>query len=134
MFELVPLTPTMADGMVRWVAETSLVASILALVALLGGRFRRLGPAARHALWLVVLVKLMTPPLVHWPWSRPWPLPISSVANRLAPDRTALSRSADDQARPLNDLARFWEGEPPGEACLSPARTEPRPPRITKGH
>src|SRR5262249_38810532 len=26
------------------------------------------GPATRHALWLVVLVKLVTPPLLSWPW------------------------------------------------------------------
>ena len=33
----------------------------------------------------------------------------------------------------LNHLARFREGEPPGEPS-NPARTEPRPPGITKGH
>ena len=33
----------------------------------------------------------------------------------------------------LNHLARFREGEPPGEPS-HPARTEPRPPGITKGH
>ena len=35
---------------------------------------------------------------------------------------------------PINPLARFGEGESPGELCREPARTEPRPPRITKGH
>jgi beta-lactamase regulating signal transducer with metallopeptidase domain len=54
--------------MLRWFAETTLVAAALAAVAALAPRLRTLGPAARHALWLVVLVKLMTPPLVHWPW------------------------------------------------------------------
>ena len=33
----------------------------------------------------------------------------------------------------LNQVARFREGEPPGEPSHDPARTEPRPPRITKG-
>ena len=33
----------------------------------------------------------------------------------------------------LNALARSWEGEPPGEPLRNPARTEPRPPRITRG-
>ena len=53
--------------MLIWFAETTLIASILAAVALLGGRWRRIGPVARHALWLVVLVKLVTPPIVCWP-------------------------------------------------------------------
>ena len=55
--------------MLGWFAETTLVASGLAAVAALGGRVRSIGPAARHALWLVVLIKLMTPPLVCWPWA-----------------------------------------------------------------
>ena len=62
--------------MARWFAETTLVALALALVAHLVGRLRGPGPAIRHLLWLVVLAKLMTPPLVHWPWS----LPVGLVA------------------------------------------------------
>src|SRR5438034_4008956 len=58
--------------MLGWFAETMLVASGLALVAALAGRLRSIGPTARHALWLVVLVKLMTPPVVCWPWPAPW--------------------------------------------------------------
>ncbi len=34
----------------------------------------------------------------------------------------------------LSHLARFPEGEPPGEPISQAARTEPRPPRITKAH
>ena len=40
---------------------------------------------------------------------------------------------ATQRLRALNHLARFREGEPPGEPS-HPARTEPRPPGITKGH
>jgi beta-lactamase regulating signal transducer with metallopeptidase domain len=58
--------------MLGWFAETTLVASGLALVAILAGRHRSIGPTARHALWLVVLIKMMTPPLVSWPWAAPW--------------------------------------------------------------
>jgi beta-lactamase regulating signal transducer with metallopeptidase domain len=54
--------------MLWWIVETTLVAAALAVVATLLPRLRPLGPAARHALWLVVLVKLMTPPLLSWPW------------------------------------------------------------------
>jgi hypothetical protein len=35
---------------------------------------------------------------------------------------------------PINRPAGFREGEPPGEPLALPARTEPRPPKITKSH
>src|SRR4051794_653719 len=50
-----------------WIVETTAVASLLALVAAVAGRWTRLGPATRHAFWLVVLIKLMMPPLLQWP-------------------------------------------------------------------
>jgi beta-lactamase regulating signal transducer with metallopeptidase domain len=58
--------------MVGWFAETTLVAAGLATVAALVSRLRRVGPAVRHILWLVVLIKLMTPALVSWPWAVTW--------------------------------------------------------------
>lgn len=57
--------------MLAWFAETTLVAAALAVLATLIGRFGRLGPAARHALWFLVLLKLLTPPLLHWPRLEP---------------------------------------------------------------
>lgn len=61
--------------MVTWVG--GYVAATAALAVLVGiacrlGRFR---PAVCHALWLVVLIKLLTPPVVSWPWSpaEMWP-------------------------------------------------------------
>ena len=40
----------------------------------------RLGPEARHALWLVVLIKFAMPPVVAWPWLLPdvWAAPSPS--------------------------------------------------------
>ena len=55
--------------MLVWFAETSLIAVVLAAVAMVAGRWTRLGPGARHALWLVVMIKLVTPPVVSWPWA-----------------------------------------------------------------
>ena len=57
--------------MLDWFAETALVTAAMAGVVALVCRIGRLGPAVRHALWLVVLLKLMTPPLLHWPWKIP---------------------------------------------------------------
>ena len=57
--------------MLGWFAETTLVAAGLAALALVLGaaRWFRLAPEARHALWLVVLVKFLLPPVVAWPWA-----------------------------------------------------------------
>jgi len=59
---------------VWWAVQSVMVAALLAAVVWGLCRFRRIGPTARHALWLVVLVKLLTPPLVAWPWGVPNPL------------------------------------------------------------
>jgi beta-lactamase regulating signal transducer with metallopeptidase domain len=50
-----------------WFAETTLVASVLALLATIAGRRGRLGPAMRHGLWVVALARLLTPPILSWP-------------------------------------------------------------------
>jgi hypothetical protein len=55
--------------MLGWSAQTTVIAMLLAAIAILASRSARLGPAARHVLWLVVLIKLVTPPVVNWPWS-----------------------------------------------------------------
>src|SRR5260370_12603666 len=54
--------------MLWWLVENTVFAAILAGVVALLCRCFRPGPAVRHALWLVVLLKLLTPPFLHWPW------------------------------------------------------------------
>jgi beta-lactamase regulating signal transducer with metallopeptidase domain len=78
-----------------WLILHTLSALALAAVALALGRWLRLGPAARHALWLVVLLKLLTPPLVSWPWSLPVALPRPTAPDAGRPEST---RPADAQA------------------------------------
>ena len=48
------------------VLQTVVVAGLLAITVLLVERSLRPGPAVRFALWLVVLLKLVIPPLVAW--------------------------------------------------------------------
>jgi beta-lactamase regulating signal transducer with metallopeptidase domain len=55
-----------------WLILHTATVAVLAGAAVLVGR--RLAPAARHLLWLVVLVKLLTPPLLVWPWGLPTPM------------------------------------------------------------
>ncbi len=61
--------------MASWLVETTLVAGILAVLALGIGRLLPRSPTVRHALWVLVLVKLITPPLAAWPWARCWQVP-----------------------------------------------------------
>jgi len=52
-----------------WFIENFLAASVLTLVILTVQRGLRSRPALKHALWLLVLVKLVTPPVYNWPWA-----------------------------------------------------------------
>lgn len=54
--------------MISLLAQTLLIAGLLSAVVLVVGPLLRLSPAVRFGLWLVVLIKLLTPPLVEWPW------------------------------------------------------------------
>jgi beta-lactamase regulating signal transducer with metallopeptidase domain len=56
-------------SMFEWIAETTIVAAGIAVIAMAASRLRSIGPAIRHALWLVVLIKLITPPVIAWPWA-----------------------------------------------------------------
>lgn len=61
--------------------SNALVATLLALVAVCVGRFCR-RPALTHSLWLLVLLKLITPPLVSVPL--PWPQSATPTADPAA--------------------------------------------------
>jgi beta-lactamase regulating signal transducer with metallopeptidase domain len=53
--------------MLWWLAQNTVSAGVLTGLVALVCRSGRLGPSVRHALWLVVLVRLMIPPVVSWP-------------------------------------------------------------------
>jgi beta-lactamase regulating signal transducer with metallopeptidase domain len=67
-------------------AQNALVAGLLAGLVALVCRLARFGPAVRHALWLVVLIKLVTPPLIVWPWSLPDMGRVPATAHATAAD------------------------------------------------
>jgi len=81
-----------------WLTQTLVVASGLALLALLGSALRRWGrvsPSLEHLLWVLVLVKLVTPPWLEWP-----PAATARVAEWAAPAEIDSTLFAD-QAAPL---------------------------------
>ncbi len=55
--------------MCQWLIVHTIVTAATAVLAAAACRCFRLGPAVRHLLWLVVLVKFLTPPIVYWPWT-----------------------------------------------------------------
>ena len=65
--------------MAWWFFQNAVVTAILAAGVLVMCRFVRIGPVARHALWVLVLVKFVTPPIVAWPWPAPDPLGLAPV-------------------------------------------------------
>jgi beta-lactamase regulating signal transducer with metallopeptidase domain len=50
-----------------WLLDNTVIAAVLALIVALVCRVRRVPPVVRHALWLVVLIKLIAPPLFPGP-------------------------------------------------------------------
>lgn len=98
--------------MLGWFAETTLVAAALAALASLLCRWGRVAAEARHALWLVVVLKFLIPPVIAWPlrWDDPRPDPSP-------PAMTA-------QPRPLPPVPPSVEAE----AAPPPASTRVEPP------
>jgi beta-lactamase regulating signal transducer with metallopeptidase domain len=55
--------------LIGWLVGNALVvAALVPVVWLLSGYLRR-RPAVQHLLWFLLLVKLVAPPMVDWPWS-----------------------------------------------------------------
>jgi beta-lactamase regulating signal transducer with metallopeptidase domain len=99
-------------------------AAVLAVIAAIVGYFCR-RPAVRHALWLLVLLKLVTPPLVDVPV--PW------LANAATPadEPLLLTAQADPEPDPgdVVELTLAEEAEPPADAGdLLPAAAAEEPP------
>jgi beta-lactamase regulating signal transducer with metallopeptidase domain len=113
-----------------WLITNAIVVAGLYPVAWLFCRLCRARPAAAHLVWLVLMAKLVTPPLLYWPWS------LSQLADRFTPAK------AMDQPRQVSqiviapieispDLMAVQIREPqfPDEQTVftPPAQPEPQP-------
>jgi len=55
--------------LLRWFGQNALAALLMIPCVMLACRAFRDRRAVQHLLWLVILLKLVTPPVVVWPWS-----------------------------------------------------------------
>lgn len=128
--------------MLWWIAQNMLVSGLLAAAAALLCRVRRLSPAVKHALWLLVLVKLVTPPLacyrlppsverliVAWPFepSTGDEQPERSVAAELVDD-AEFANAKDIMEHDVDDLpfVSFESAETADSASAESSRNRER--------
>ena len=65
--------------MAWWIFQNVVITTALAAAVAMVGRSGRIGPVAKHALWVLVLLKFITPPVVVWPWAAPDPLGLAAM-------------------------------------------------------
>jgi beta-lactamase regulating signal transducer with metallopeptidase domain len=74
--------------MAWWIFQNLAITTVLAAAVAVVSRVWRIGPVARHALWVLVLVKFVTPPVLVWPWAAPDPLRLARVEQRVVPNQS----------------------------------------------
>ncbi|MEO8481152.1 MAG: M56 family metallopeptidase [Acidobacteriota bacterium] len=55
--------------MVWWLTQHLATVAVLAAAVQVTTRLLRAGPGLRHLLWTIVLIKLVLPPVLAWPWA-----------------------------------------------------------------
>jgi beta-lactamase regulating signal transducer with metallopeptidase domain len=99
-----------------WCAETTLMTAVMIFFTVATCRLFRHRPAVQHALWVVVLVKFVTPPIVSWPWSAQqvveslWSQVASNTQTPLEPRNTASAEvlSFTTSGSAVRDPSKYW--------------------------
>jgi beta-lactamase regulating signal transducer with metallopeptidase domain len=111
--------------MLWWTIQNVVIAALLAGLVRLACRLRPIGPVGRHALWLVVLAKLLTPPLVAWPWAVRTPLRVDPAMQHTTAATPAPLRPANDAPAATPDHFETMEAESGGAVAVAPPQTAP---------
>jgi len=107
------------DSILQFLLSNALVATILALVLVLVGRVWR-HPGLLHMLWLIVLVKLVTPPVVTVPIH--WASDTVADVQPISSERALVEIAPPDEATmPTHEPTTFPEG--PGREFVADATT-----------
>lgn len=113
--------------MAWWMFQNLVITTVLAAAVAVACRVGRIGPVARHALWVLVLVKFVTPPLVVWPWAAPDPFGFAAQgASVTAPWTPAepgreLPQAVDDNEPEANAAVRSALERPSFDAASTGA-------------
>src|SRR5262249_13566542 len=81
-----------------WLLHNTILAGLLAIGVALLCRSRRIGPALRHALWLLVLVGLLWPPgVLNLPVeiSLRWPAPAAVAEDKAVASKAPISSTVE---------------------------------------
>jgi beta-lactamase regulating signal transducer with metallopeptidase domain len=79
--------------MAWWLFQNVVITTALAALVAIVCRAVPISPVTRHALWVIVLVKFVTPPVLVWPWAMPDPLGLAVMSlTAAAPSETAPAR------------------------------------------
>jgi len=109
--------------MLWWTTQNLVITTFLAGTVWCLCRVLRVGPVWRHALWMVVLLKLLTPPLLFWPWAVRDPLGLSdgsaSIIAKVGPPAGATSPSARARV-PVGGVAADLGASPDAESDPDP--------------
>jgi beta-lactamase regulating signal transducer with metallopeptidase domain len=111
-------------GTLWWLAQNTAIAGVLAAFVALVCGLARPRPAVRHALWLVVLVKLLAPPLISWPWSA-WDVG-RPLFQRFIPDEPPIAQNARSDKISVHLNPPPLQSEP--EIVLIPVDVQEEPP------
>jgi beta-lactamase regulating signal transducer with metallopeptidase domain len=93
--------------MAWWIFQHVVTTALLALIVALVCRMTRIGPVARHALWVLVLIKFVTPPLVAGPWTMPDPLGLSGVEENSSVEGIAQTEASATEPIHIAETASF---------------------------
>ena len=108
-----------------WIVQNFVVAGLLAAFVEVGCRAARIGPVGRHVLWLLVLLKLVAPPVIlQWPWEVPAPLQLTSrlLQQTNMPGPIVTGESAVDAAPAISDSSTI-PGSPATSMAASAAES-----------
>jgi beta-lactamase regulating signal transducer with metallopeptidase domain len=111
--------------MLWWTIQNLLIAGLVAALVRVACHGRRIGPVGRHALWLVVLVKLLTPPLIVWPWAVHNPLANPNLR------QTPVVHASSPSSLPRDEIFIPDDADPPPDFIIGDgivqASPAPRP-------
>jgi beta-lactamase regulating signal transducer with metallopeptidase domain len=102
-----------------WLFQNIVITTVLVALVAVICRAGRVGPVARHALWVLVLVKFVTPPLVVWPWAAPDPFGIAAVGSGARDSVAPIPPIPEDAAPVAMDVRAAGTGVLSGARSLT---------------